>query len=178
MLFDEDLIVNKLIKEYLKKYEHREYMLLIFGKLFEKATDMNKYLKDLRGRKGNEGIMANATEATSDVLSVGEKSSDGQSDTSPMTKFIEDHFNAQSKPGVIPPAGSEEVKIIAEDHGSEKLTNDDVFLICDHILEMISKKLLYMPLSMRYFCKLLERITHKFVRFLIHTTVFNRIILP
>jgi hypothetical protein len=164
-LFEEELMVNRLIKAYLKKSENREYTQQLFGKLFEKVMDMPKFIRDLRGRK--QGDIPTQVSTGSDGPGFDDKPYDSILDLpmSPSTRFIEDHFTNQLPKfeiKVVPVTVEEDVKAPSE-QPSRKLNTEDVLLVCDHILEMITKKLLYMPLSIRYLCKMLERLAEPHV---------------
>ena len=58
---------------------------------------------------------------------------------------------------------NEEIKFPAKEPDTQESNMDKVILICEGILHRIKKKLLYMPLPMRYFCKLLEKIAEEYV---------------
>ena len=163
-------MINKMIKTYLNKYENREYISALFGKLFEDAIDLKDYLRNFKTWKLKESV---GVLPVNDIPLLAERSVDANielscSPLSPTTRFIEDHFTGpfSLEPIKLQPLQkivSEEVKIIAEDVNSDKLPTEDIFLICDHILEVIDKKLLYMPLSIRYLCVLVAKIAQQFV---------------
>ena len=159
-------MINKLIRAYLKKSENREYTLQLFGKLFEKVMDMPKFVRDLRIRK--QGDNPTQVSTTSEGLGSEDKQYDSilELPMSPSTRFIEDHFTTQVPKfelKVVPVMVEEDTKAPNEQQ-TRKLDTEAVLLVCDHILETITKKLLYMPLSIRYLCKMLDRLAEPHVR--------------
>lgn len=165
LLFDEDLMINRIIKIYLNKYEHREYLRLLFDKIFIEAIDLRKYLNELKQKQQkndvefeliqNDGI----TNYTNDSTYNGENNADGL--YSPQTRIISDHFSSGTKQDL----GNLQLKKVEEQKSSSystpgnffKMTTEEILLICDGIISRITRKLPYMPLSIRYLCKLLEK---------------------
>jgi len=110
---NEDLMVNRLIKAFLNNNHNRNYLSLLFGKLFDEATDLKKYARRIK----------------------------------------EKNLNQSTNPGSF-------TLTVAKDKNSEEIKEEvnDILLICEGILNRIMKKLIHMPLAIRYFCKLLEKI--------------------
>jgi len=123
MLFeDQNLMVNRLIKSFLNTNNNRDYLSLLFGKLFDEATDLKKYAKRMREKM----LQKNKTNPFT-------KEKAQTTDTIPTTE--------EQKEGKL----------------------NDTLLICEGIINRATKKLLHMPLAMRYFFKLLANIAFEHV---------------
>eukprot|EP00826_Nyctotherus_ovalis_P026046 TRINITY_DN2030_c0_g2_i1.p1 TRINITY_DN2030_c0_g2~~TRINITY_DN2030_c0_g2_i1.p1 ORF type:complete len:375 (-),score=95.21 TRINITY_DN2030_c0_g2_i1:909-1895(-) len=135
MLFeDQELMVNRLIKAFLNNNHNRDYLSLLFGKLFDEATDLRNYARRIREKK----VLGSRTAPLASERTQAQSSRTGDSPVS--QKFT---------------TGSmEELK----GGSADKSKMNDILLICDGIINRIVKKLLHMPLAIRYFCKLVENV--------------------
>ena len=172
LLFEEsDLMVNRLIKAFMNKYEHHDYLRILFGKIFDDADDLRSYLRKLKAKK-LKGVM---TEVSSDNQSTTTADEPEEALYSPITKFIPDHFDHNFKLDIVKAGGAPVQRSKTVDYSDlkeetsiagaktcpgqpGKFSTDDILTICDAILDRVVKKLLFMPPSMRYFCKLLEKV--------------------
>lgn len=137
-------MINKMIRAYVKKYENREYTQHVFGQLFEKTTNLKKYLKEIKLPK---------------ELSF---CSDPEAETS--SPNFEERLPGSSS---FSTKSSEEIKLCSEENPSlENLSIGNIIIICNSLLDGIIKKLLYMPLSMRYLCKLVAILAQQEVIFI------------
>jgi len=138
----EDLMINRMLKAFINSADNRDYLNLLFGKLFDEATSMHKYLGRLYGKR----------------YSINTKTIDNKE---PGTLVITDHFREgipEKSSTSDPNPKKVEEKINFEKLIMEPMEGENVLLICDGILRRITGKLIFMPLPMRYFCKMLETI--------------------
>lgn len=147
----EDLMVNRIIKAFINSADNRDYLNLLFGKLFDEATNMSKYLSRLYKKRC---LFAHKQEQYGDAVKAPEGAA----------LIFAEHFG-----GSVPATSSDpnskpiQVQINVDNLGAQTMEGDGVLLICDGILKRITGKLIYMPLPMRYFCKLLETIVVRLV---------------
>ena len=135
-MFEEPLLlVNMLIKAYMKTPENREYLRLAFSKIWVKTVDMNRYLEELKCKQKDS------------MLKIQRH---GSVRVAPAMTEREPHPRSNS--------GDEESKT-----QSKELTMEDYMLICDQILKSIKETLYFMPVSVRYLCKLIADIIKSYV---------------
>ncbi len=174
-------MVNKLIKAYLNKYEHREYVYLIFGKLFRDVAGLGPYLNE-KARKELHSQYSIPLKDQKEPFENSDPSTPPDSPGSP-TRIFENHFASPVDDIIKPSSMREEIKgaanyapvIFTEDTRPEKLNTEDALLVCDNILKTMREKLLYMPLSMRYLFKLLSRLVLQFVLLMLFAQAGGRI---
>lgn len=146
MLFeDQELMVNRLIKAFLNNNHNRDYLSLLFGKLFDEATDLRKYARRMREKKMVES-------RTSPLAS--ERTKAPNSHTGDSASSLREQPSNSSVPQKSTTGPMEELKRRSVDESKM----NDILLICDGIINRIVKKLLHMPLAIRYFCKLVENV--------------------
>ena len=133
MLFNEPLFINRLIQAYLKRSENREYLHLLFGKimdgLYSTQTKAGKRPEERKSVRAESSSPTKESELTFPAMTYSDKSGSVM-------------LRAEEK------KGSE----------SDKISWEQTSAICDSILKSITKKLIYMPLSVRFLCKLVEKI--------------------
>ncbi len=169
-------MANRLLRAYLNKYEHREYLALLFGRLFDDVGGMKSYVKTIKARKARMLWSASTQNSGVDYKSADSDQHSLPDSPEGMTRIIEDHFSMPAsnieftpkKPGTAceEDKGSCELSskvIIQEQLDPDKLTTDDALLICDFLIESANKRLLYMPMSIRYLCKLVEHLVLQLV---------------
>ena len=149
-----DLMVNRMIKAFLNSNDNRDYLQLLFGKLFDEAADLKKYAQRMKCKKDTTFRRQSV-----ETLSV-KKTEFSNSFDECRSKIMEEHFGSSLTIGGIMSGivSTEESKFILREMETSESKIDNILLICDGIIHRIIKKLLYMPLPMRYLCKLLEKI--------------------
>lgn len=144
----------------------------MFGKLFEKSINLKKFLNDLKRGKGQNNIKEKNKEEVKEKEKIVRSKTQIEGEKSLV--FIENYINTTASANEDstksqPIVKEEEFKIVVEETPADiTLSTEEVVLICDNLLENIVKKLTYMPLSMRYLCKLIEKLTLQLVIESIH----------
>jgi hypothetical protein len=135
-------MINRILKAFINTADNHDYLNLLFGKLFDEATSMHKYLGRLyKKRYSIESKTVSKEQA--------------------RTLVIADHFNGglpENSSTSDPNPKKVQKKLDLEKLTMQPIEAESVLLICDGILKRITGKLIFMPLSMNYFCKMLEAI--------------------
>jgi hypothetical protein len=144
-------MVNRLIKAYLKKSDCREYNRMLLHKFLEKGQDMTKYLSAMKVKQGvQQSVPLLCAPNSKHGQESGSSGSDSRSESDISRKRTQR------------PSG-EDIKFNKDKSETEVLSAADTALICEALLERITKTLVYMPLSMRYICKLAEKLASAYV---------------
>ena len=158
--------VNKLIEGYFNRIENREYLKFIFKnalneislteKEIEEEAQMSEMIKD----EENEFVVL-------DPKSLEEKKRINSNDSKDLqndTKLIMYEENKTESKGV---GNTEYIKDYYSDlNVSESICevidfHEEIYNVCNHFVGSITTKLLYMPLSIRYLCKLIQKICNE-----------------
>ena len=156
-------MMNLLIKAFINSNENRDYLRLLFGKLFNETTDLCDYVKKVHQKKPS--ILSSDKEIiTKDISNEIKFTKESQN----LIYLIEDHFSLCSKidsssSNPNPTKEYEILKISYEVKPEENMKIENVLSICEGIISRVTRKLIHMPLTMRYFCKLIEKVAMKFV---------------
>lgn len=140
-------MINRLLRSFTKKSENREYVQLLFGSLIEKMNDPSALIKECKQKN-----------------SLFPKAESLVSHLSTNTIYIEDYIDKTTEK--VPEIQQKNVAIVNEEQDIEDIRVEDLILICDSFISSIIKKLLHMPLSMRYLCKLIEQLLLPYVKYL------------
>ena len=140
----ENLMINRIIKVFINSTENRDYLNLLFGKLFHEATDFKKYLIKLHKKKSKSKSVHDLHNMPNECIL---QSNNPNSNTNQVPKKANDVDSTKKKPTDI-------------------IEDENMYMLCEAILNRITSKLIYMPLSMRYFFKMLEKIVILFVFFI------------
>lgn len=135
-LFDPTLFINRLLKAYMKRSENGDYLRMLFGKILEKLI-ANDYAQTAENRKNFASTEAYQEE-------------ENQVDGSPERR-------QSLKANIVVNPSEEELK---SDVKADQITPDQIIGVLDDITKKISKKLVFMPISIRYLCKLTEKIAN------------------
>jgi hypothetical protein len=81
-----------MIKAFLSKYEHREYLRLLFSKIFDEATDLRKYLEPRKAKIAPQTATAPLPLDGLHLDQLEEEAAASNSLYSPIAHFIPDHF--------------------------------------------------------------------------------------
>jgi len=144
---DEGLMVNRIIKTFINSNENKNYLNLLFGKLFFEVKDLKDYIKKKKASI-NENINKEVPTSSKQIITP---------------KIMDGYFNLKSINNNHSKAINQKEQTITQrasikEDESEELSTSSILILNETILKRIIKKLAYMPLSMRYFCKLLEQI--------------------
>ncbi len=135
LFYEKSLFINRLINAYLKRSENREYLHLLFGKIMDRLYSANNApaadVPEEQKRRPTESSLATAS-----LLSP-----DG-----PIPKELRRSMTVQSRSALEESCPKETV--------DWKRTEE----ICEEFIHSVTKKLIYMPLSVRYLCKLVEKL--------------------
>jgi len=152
---NKDLMVNRIINAFINSSENRDYLNLLFGKLFFEATGLKHYIKKIKARNTTLTISDKETSGEQKfVLVANDKSMIGAGHLSYRLPSNSSSSDPEEKGQ---PSGFNITNKETEDN------MEDTLLLSEGVLNRIIKKLVYMPLSMRYFCKLLEHIVIQLV---------------
>lgn len=160
---DEDLMVNRMIKAFINSSDNRVYLNLLFGKLFFEATDLRPYLQKLEQKKT---AMMSAGEEALDLKKVTVKTKANRSLINSATTNESFSYRLPANSSSSSPderAESPDFEVVFKPGGCTELSAQDILLLSEGMLGRIVKNLVHMPLSMRHFCKLLERIVVQIV---------------
>ena len=143
MLFeDQKVMINKIIKSFLKNNENRDYVNLLFGKLFDEASDLKKYAKKMRDEEATSNDIMLTAKTVYDMP-------DPKDSKEHSAKLILNHFQIPSlESGFMSEIQTDLAKsqIISIEMDSDEEKIEDIILICDGLLHRIVTKLPYMTL--------------------------------
>ena len=143
LLENRGLMINRLLKIFLENTNNRNYINLLFGKIFEDTIDINEYLKSLKYHERKNDIN------TEDVKEIDINSSISTSMYIPSYKQKKKDYSKT---------------IINESKVDiDNLSEEDQTLFCEKIINLIVKKLPYMPSPVRYLCKIIDQLVSKYV---------------
>ena len=150
MLFESPILINRFIKAYLKRSESREYLRLLFGKTLDRLAKIEGPVPlPPEPIDGEEVPIRRGATVKGDL-----DGNYGAVASAPHSAIIEGLHRASTK-------GVEDVHEDEKQTDAvqfERLTKD-----CDELLRRLSKCLVYMPLSIRYLCKLCEKLARSCV---------------
>eukprot|EP01022_Parablepharisma_sp_SALTPOND_P017064 TRINITY_DN2648_c0_g1_i2.p1 TRINITY_DN2648_c0_g1~~TRINITY_DN2648_c0_g1_i2.p1 ORF type:complete len:737 (+),score=91.23 TRINITY_DN2648_c0_g1_i2:1618-3828(+) len=132
--FNAPLFVNRLIEAYLNRIENREYLTILFGEIVADSILVEKVpIKDKSARK-SLSVISNSLPETKSLETMSLPKTSALLDTSVSLE--------------------EEKEVLTE----EVNPSEQTFKVCDEIIRSITKNLIYMPISIRYLCKLLQKL--------------------
>eukprot|EP01022_Parablepharisma_sp_SALTPOND_P033601 TRINITY_DN89110_c0_g1_i1.p1 TRINITY_DN89110_c0_g1~~TRINITY_DN89110_c0_g1_i1.p1 ORF type:complete len:1013 (-),score=106.12 TRINITY_DN89110_c0_g1_i1:723-3668(-) len=138
--FEIPFFVNKLLREYVKRPEVRNYTRLLFANALTKILDLSTRVQHSQQFTPDKRYtMYFASEGKSKTMDLGQSLYNGHS----YINHLPDTTDEASEPGT--PTKEIEGMEIAE-----------LLEICEEILETIQKQLIYFPLELRFLCKLIE----------------------
>jgi hypothetical protein len=147
MLFASNLLINRFIKAYLNRAESRQYLRLLFGKTLDR-------LAKIEGPAPMPLLVD-----TQDVEEVPLRHGGTlRGEMDPRAKLVE----SAPQPGLADTVRSGSLRLLDDLHDESKqpegIVTELVCKDCDELLRRIRKNLVYMPLSVRYLCKLTANI--------------------
>lgn len=126
----------------MKRSETNDYLRMLFGKILERVIAKD-YAKTAENRKNYA-----MTEAYQDDDTMTDASGEAKEEVKRPSQI-------QKKSSLIVNPSEEEMK---SDPKIEEATPEDIILILEDIIKKMSKKLVFMPISIRYLCKLTENL--------------------